>query len=163
MFKSKQTFIWASVFSIIVLLSLTACNSYRQSIPPKEITGVWVGLAQSGLSSEFLSQREIPIYLEISQKGEAQGSIGDADFGLTPLQKPAFWLKIFGKKGYRIKFVLAGNIVNRESFKRDGGTLVIEGVNDDDELICHFTSTGTQVNSKNMVLTMKNIKLHHPL
>jgi hypothetical protein len=147
---------------VLMLFSVTACDSYKQAIPPTELTGVWVGLGQNKLGNEFLNQREIPVMLDISDKGVVNGFIGDADFPRTNLTSPAWWLKIFGKKGYRLDLTLTGNIVNRESFRRDGGILTLGRVKDG-ELLCHFTSTGSQVSSKNLILEIKEIKLHHPL
>ena len=145
----------------MILFCITGCETYKQATPPSEMVGTWIGLGRNQLSNAFLDQREIPVFISISDNGSIAGYVGDAGIEKTTLATPVWWFKIFSKSKYKTTFKLQGNIVNRESFRRDGGILVFEGFEDED-LICHFTSTGSQVNSQNMVLSVTNIKLHHP-
>jgi hypothetical protein len=146
---------------ILMLFLITACDTYKAKFPQDDYVGNWIGLGQNQLSNEFLDQREIPVFITISETGVLTGNIGDADIQKTTLKAPTWWMKLFTKNKYKASLRLVGNIVNRESFHRDGGTLTIEGFKEGD-LICHFNSTGSQVNVKNMALSVTDIKLHHP-
>lgn len=157
---TKLNSIWILIFLAMLLVTITACDSTKQVAAPPEMVGNWVGLGHHLLSSEFLDQKEIPMMLTIDQQGNISGYLGDAGIVKTGLQKTAWWLRLLSKEKYRAVVELRGNIVNQESFKRDGGTIFFESLGTD-EMICGFTSTGSKVNSENMALPVKDIKLRH--
>jgi len=144
---------------LLILLLTTACNGNKQPVPPAEMVGTWVGLGRTMISNEYLNQREIPFMLSIEQNGTVTGYVGDSSMMKTKLEITAWWLRLIGKDKYRVAVSLNGNIVNRESFRRDGGTIVFESITDE-ELLCSFTSTGTQINTENLTLSVQDIKLH---
>lgn len=144
---------------LIVMLFLTACETSKQINSPQEMVGTWVGLGKNMMSNEFLDQREIPVMLIISEKGTIKGFIGDAQIDSAFLEKAPLWASIIGKEKFRSKFDLSGYIINKESFKRDGGTLLFQKITSD-EIVCAFNSTGSNVSSDNLILPVKDITLN---
>jgi len=157
---TKLSFILCFSVLCILLFSFTACEKAAQVTAPADMAGTWVGLGHHTLTSEFLDQKEIPVMLIITQAGDITGYIGDASIQKTALQKTAWWLKLLGKAKYRSIIELRGNIVNNESFSRDGGTLFFQKFSPE-AMICVFTSTGSQVDEKNLTITIKDIALRH--
>jgi hypothetical protein len=100
----------------------------------------------------------MPFMLIIEANGNVSGYCGDAVIAKTKLQKPAWFLSLVGQKKYRATFKLSGSIVTRESFNRDGGTLVIDKM-EENEMYCTFKSTGSQTSSNNLALQIKDIVL----
>lgn len=149
------------LIAFTLFLLLAGCEAYKTETAPPEYVGTWIGLGMNQISNEFLNQRQVPLFLEIKQNGAVSGYVGDASFKNSKLETPAWWMKVVGKKQPRIVLTLDGYIVNRESFRREGGIIVFEGFQDN-ELVCHFTSTGSQASVRNMVLSVTNIRLHHP-
>jgi hypothetical protein len=146
---------------IVLLFALSSCSNSQQSAVPPEMVGTWVGLGHHLLAAEFLDQKQIPFMLIIGQNGELTGYIGDATIQKTSLQSSAWWLKLIGREKFRSKVLLRGNIVNKEGFSREGGTLFFNKFTAD-EIICNFTSIGSQVDANNMVLPIRDITLRHP-
>jgi hypothetical protein len=149
------------LLAVTTFLLLTGCEAYKPSTPPPAYQGTWVGLGHNQLSNEFLDQRQVAFFMEIKANGNISGYVGDATFNNTKLLAPAWFMKVLGNKKYKAVVTLNGYIVNRESFRREGGTLTFEGIKDD-ELVCHFSSTGSQASVRNMVLSVNDIRLHHP-
>ncbi len=160
---TKQMYLSFKIFATTLILSflLTSCSTSQQNAVPREMLGTWVGFGHHVLASEFLDQKEISVMLIITEKGNISGYIGDASIQKTELSKTPWWLRLIGNEKYRSIVQLSGNIVNQESFKREGGTLFFRKLGTD-EMICDFTSIGSKVDSKNMALPIKNIVLRHP-
>jgi hypothetical protein len=161
MTKSIKKIIMLVSLIAILLVTLTACSASQRVPVPQEMLGTWVGLGHHTLPSEMLDQKEIAMMLMIDDKGSIAGYIGDATIQKTTLQKTAWWLRLIGKEKYRAAIRLSGDIVQHESFHRDGGTLFFDKISQDN-LVCRFTSVGSQVNSKNMALPLVDIELRHP-
>jgi len=143
---------------IMILFVVSACETTAEAKPPAEYIGNWVGLGRTMISNEYMNQRQVPFMLIIEENGTVTGYVGDASIMKTKLNKPVWWLKLIGQKKYKASFTLSGNIANRESFHREGGTIHIDKMVDG-ELLCTFNSTGDQVSTNNLILTVKDIKL----
>jgi hypothetical protein len=153
-----------SLLLIALTLSLffiTGCDTVKEKVPKPDMEGTWTGLGRTMLSNEYLNQREIPVMLIIEKNGYVTGYVGDASIMKTKLLKPAWWLALVGMSKYKAAFKLSGGIVSRESFSRDGGTITIESVKDG-EMLCSFQSTGNQINSNNLALEIRDIRLTRP-
>jgi hypothetical protein len=148
----------AMVLLLVLMLAITACETSKQVNSPQEMVGTWVGLGKNMMSNDFLDQREIPVMLIISEKGTLKGYIGDAQIGSAFLEKAPIWSKLLGNEIYRSTFDLSGYIINRESFRRDGGTLLFQKISND-EIVCAFNSTGSKVSSDKLILPVKDITL----
>lgn len=146
---------------ITILFLFTSCDNNQNIKIPQELIGTWIGLGQHGLSSEYLDQKEVPFMLIISQKGILTGYVGDAAIMKANIEPSPFWLKMLGSEKFRAVLQLSGNIVNKESFKRDSGTISFKNISAD-ELLCGFMTSGSKVDSKNMALPVNNIRLRHP-
>lgn len=158
----KQLFRFAMLLLfIVIIMFISGCDMFKPTRPTPEMIGTWIGLGRVTIPNEYLDQREIPFGIYIDENGTVTGTVGDASIHKTKLQRTSWWYRLFTKSEYKTVFNLYGNIVNRESFRRDGGTLVFNGF-EDDELICSFTSTGTHVSSTNLALSVVEIRLRRP-
>jgi len=143
---------------LIALIMLTACDVTKEAKPPKEWVGRWAGLGKVTIPSEHLNQRQVAFMLVIDQNGDVTGYVGDASIARTKLLKSPWWLALLGQKSHKVVMRLDGNIVNRESFRREGGTLTLHKL-ENDELLCSFSSTGSHASIDNLILTVTEIKL----
>jgi hypothetical protein len=161
MHKHKVTSLVILSLMILSLIILTACESKKETVPKPELEGTWIGLGRVMISNEYLTQREIAFMVNIEKSGKVTGYVGDAEMSRSKLQKSAWWLALLGKGKYSVTFKLGGSIVARESFNRDGGTIIFDGFKDE-ELLAHFLSTGNQVSTSNLELEVRDIRLSHP-
>jgi len=142
----------------VALLILSSCATSSDVKPPDNMIGTWAGLGRNTMSSEFLDQREVPFMLIISDKGTIKGYVGDAMIANALFEKTSLLKRFLNKAKYQTTFQLSGNIINRESFRREGGTLFFNKISSD-ELLCSFSSTGSQVNADDLILNVKDIVL----
>jgi len=172
----------------VALLILSSCATSSDVKPPDNMIGTWAGLGRNTMSSEFLDQREVPFMLIISDKGTIKGYVGDAMIANALFEKTSLLKRFFNKAKYQTTFQLSGNIINRESFRREGGTLFFNKAKyqttfqlsgniinresfrreggtlffnkiSSDELLCSFSSTGSQVSADDLILNVKDIVL----
>lgn len=119
--------------------------------------GIWAGLGYVQLSNQYLNQRQVSVMLDIDSLGVVYGAIGDAYFQKVRLRGPNWLSRLFGNKKYFVTVSLQDPIVKYENFRRPGGTLTIEKAKNK-ELLCTFTSTGSETDKANPVLVVTDIK-----
>jgi hypothetical protein len=161
MFTKRLNAVLLLAVTFLTLFIVTACETAQETIPTPEMEGTWIGIGKVMISNEYLNQRELAFMVEIAHNGNVTGYCGDATLLKTRLQKPAWFLGLIGKKKYSATFKLGGAIASRESFSREGGTITFDGVKDG-EMLAHFVSTGSQVNSENLTLEVRDIRMAHP-
>jgi hypothetical protein len=158
MTSTRQT-TYLLFLSIILAMALAGCSSSGATVsPPSDMIGSWAGSGRSMISDEYLSQKDIPIELHVMTNGTVSGKIGEAEFTKASLVKTPWYMVLFGKDKYRVAFDLGGSIVSRENFRRKGGTIYFTKFSQE-EIVCSFTSYGSQVKSDELVLSVKDIFL----
>jgi hypothetical protein len=158
MFRNKINRYIYGILLLITLALLAGCGKPSDAIPPAEMVGSWIGLGNITLSNEYLEQRELGFMLIINAEGGLTGYAGDAAIVATKLQKQGWLQRLMGNKALTATFVLDGNLIGREKFQRDGGTIVFKK-SGNNELLCTFTSTGIPDSRENQPLTVESIRL----
>lgn len=158
MCKTLAAKLLPGILLLFALFALTACSTAREAAPPTAYVGNWYGLGRVTIPSEYMNQRQLSFALVIEENGNVKGYVGDAFIERTKLMKSAWWMGLIGRKYHNASFSISGAIVTRESFRREGGTLTIHKL-ENDELLCSFNSTGSHASVDNLMLTVRDIKL----